>query len=78
MEMQTFAGMDLHFTPEQAFRHFLENHEGAKDKEIQEAKYTLEGKRKHALGVRRIKRLLDKYAPGRYEFREVVIFHQNP
>lgn len=73
--MQTFAGMDLTFTPEGAFRHFLENLEGAIPKEIQEAKYALEGKRKHPLGFKRIRRLLEKYAPGKYEFREVVIFH---
>lgn len=75
MEIPTFAGMDLRFTPAEAFQHFLDNFQGAKDKEIQEAKYALEGKRKHPLGVRRVKRILEKYAPGKYEFREVVIFH---
>jgi hypothetical protein len=69
--------MDLQFdTPADAFRHFLENWKyGAKPGEVQEAKYALEGKRKHPPGARRIKRLLDKYAPGKYEFKGVVVFH---
>lgn len=57
-------------TPEEAFRHFLENYKGRKEKEIQEAKYALEGKRPYGLGVRRIKNLLDRYAPGIYEFHK--------
>lgn len=67
--------MDLSFSPAAAFRHFLENIPAPVPGEVQEAKYALEGKRKHGLGVRRIRRLLEKYAPGKYEFREVVIFH---
>jgi len=27
------------------------------------------------LGVARIRRLLERYCPGRYEFREVVVVH---
>ena len=72
--------MDLQFTPAEAFRHFLDNYQpadGKVPKEIQEAKYTLEGKRTYSLGARRIKRLLDEYAPGKYEFREVVVFHED-
>jgi hypothetical protein len=30
------------------------------------------------LGPARIRHLLDKHAPGRYEFREVVIVHEDP
>ena len=68
--------MDLTFSPPDAFRHFLDNWKGAIPKEIQEAKYALEGKRTHGLGGKRIKRLLEQYAPGKYEFKEVVIFHE--
>lgn len=42
-------------------------------KDIQEAQYAKEGKRRHGLGEKRIKNLLTKYAPERYEFREAVI-----
>ena len=68
--------MDLQFTPLQAFLHFLENYTGQMNPELYEAKYTAQGLRKHPIGAKRIKRLLDKYAPGKYEFREVVIFHE--
>ena len=68
--------MDLQFTPTDAFRHFLNNYKGEMNSELYEAKYTLEGRRGYSLGPRRIKRLLDKYAPGKYEFRETVIFHE--
>ena len=74
MESVTFARMKLTFTPQEAFRHFLDNHQGPKEKEVQEAKYALDGLRKYPPGPRRIKRLLDKYAPGKYEFTEVVVF----
>lgn len=36
----------------------------------------LRGQR-HQLGAGRIKRILDDYAPGRYEFREVVILKED-
>ena len=76
--------MDLIFTPMEAFRHFLENWQGAIPKDVQNAKYAMEGREilrngkrvKIGLGPRRINRLLDKYAPGKYEFRETVIFHE--
>lgn len=42
-------------------------------KDVQEAKYAANGTRRHPLGEKRIKNLLTKYAPGRYEFREAVI-----
>lgn len=67
--------MDFQFTPAAAFLHFLENYKGEMSRDLYEAKYTAQGLRKHPLGARRIKRLLEKYAPGKYEFREVVIFH---
>lgn len=68
--------MDLQFTPEGAFRHFLENYKGKKDRDIYEAKYTLDNGRPYPLGVRRIRRILEKHAPGKYEFQEVVTFHE--
>lgn len=45
-------------------------------KDVQEAKYANEGLRKHGLGEKRIKNILTKYAPGRYEFRESVILKE--
>lgn len=42
-------------------------------KDVQEAHYAHNGKRRHPLGERRIKSLLLKYGQGRYEFRSVVI-----
>lgn len=69
--------MELKFTPTEAFLHFLKNYTGPMYPELYEAKYAAEGKRKHPLGTDRAKRLLEKYAPGKYEFREVVIFKTN-
>ncbi len=45
-------------------------------KDVQEAKYAAEGLRPSRLGEKRIKNLLRKYAPDRYEFREGVILHE--
>ena len=45
-------------------------------KRIYDAQADATGTRGKALGPRRIKKLLDKYAPGKYEFREVVTFHE--
>lgn len=44
-------------------------------KDVQEAHYANMGRRKHPLGERRIRALLTKYAPERYEFRTAVILH---
>lgn len=76
--------MDLTFTPMNAFKHFLDNWQGSIPKDVQNAKYAMEGRPivrngkrvVVALGPKRIKSLLDKYAPGKYEFKEVVIFHE--
>lgn len=75
--------MDLTFTPMDAFKHFLENWKGTVPVDVQNARYAMEGREilrngkrvKIGLGPKRIKSLLEKYAPGKYEFREVVIFH---
>ncbi len=45
-------------------------------KDVQEAKYAAAGERPHRLGEKRIKNLLRKYAPDRYEFRESVILKE--
>lgn len=42
-------------------------------KDVQEAKYAEDGRRRHGLGEKRIKKLLTKYAPDRYRFESVVI-----
>lgn len=80
--MCKFAGMEKTFTPHQAFLHFLENWEGAIPKDVQGAKYVLQGKpvrsggkvRTVNLCSKRIMHLLDKYAPGKYELNEFFIF----
>lgn len=74
--------MEKTFTPHEAFRHFLENWQGAIPKDVQGAKYVLQGKPVKSKGKertvnlcsKRIMHLLNKYAPGKYEFREFVIF----
>lgn len=42
-------------------------------KDVQEAQYANNGKRRHPLGERRIKSLLMKYGQGRYRIVEGVI-----
>lgn len=41
-------------------------------KDVQEANYAHQGKRRAALGAQRIKRLLEKYGQGRYQITEGV------
>lgn len=69
--------MEITLTPEQAFDHFLKNWEGAVPKDVQEAKYARDGLRRAGLGRTRIKNLLEKYAPGKYEWREVVVVRES-
>lgn len=38
--------------------------------------YAMQGKRTYKLGERRIKTLLERYAPDTYEFRDVVIIKE--
>ena len=81
--MPHFCGMDKHLTPAEAWADFLQHMEQRKNngeisripKDVQEGKYAAEGLRRHGLGEKRIKRLLEKYAPERYEFRGVFILH---
>lgn len=69
---------DTTLTPWQAFADFIRY---AKENSIKTgndvamAKRDADGYRGRSLGVRRIERILNHYAPGRYEFREVVILH---
>ncbi len=69
-------GMSRTVTPIQAFEHFLENVQHPIEGEIYEAKYAMQGKRPYKLGDKRIKTLLEKYAPDKYEFRDVVIIKE--
>lgn len=76
--------MDKVLTHKEAWADFcqwLDSRKAAGDiaripKDVQEAKYADGGLRPHRLGEKRIKSLLRKYAPGRYEFRESVILHE--
>lgn len=68
--------MNRTVTPLQAFQHFLEKCTSPIEGEIQEAKYAMQGKRPYKLGERRIKTLLERYAPDTYEFRGVVIIKE--
>lgn len=45
-------------------------------KRIYDAQADANGTRGKALGVRRIRRILEKHAPGKYEFQEVVVYHE--
>ena len=71
-----------HLTPLEAWDDFYKNFErdGKTPNEIVLAEYTrrggwFNGKTKN-LGERRIKRLLDKYAPGKYQFHEAHFSRQ--
>jgi hypothetical protein len=73
--------MEHTLTPLEAWDNFVEHVIPTLPKpiprEIQHARYSREGRGTYKpLGKDRIKRLLEKYAPGRYEFREVVILHE--
>ena len=75
------CGMELNMTHMEAWKDFYKWMESRRDageiskipKDVQEAKYAANGDRKHGLGEKRIKNLLARYAPDRYEFRETVI-----
>lgn len=45
-------------------------------KRIYDANADAKRQRKKGLGYERAKNILNKYAPGKYEFRETVIFHE--
>ena len=76
--------MDKLLTPAKAWADFLKHMEEKRNsgeitqipKDVQEGKYAAEGLRRHGLGEKRIKRLLEKYARDRYEFRGVFILHE--
>jgi hypothetical protein len=68
--------MDKEVTPTEAFLHFLGNCPKPVPADVHEAKYAMQGKRTYKLGDRRIKTLLEKYAPERYEFMDVVIIKE--
>lgn len=71
-------------SPQEAFSDFLQY---AKRADIKLGNDVAQAKRDNAggrltkkgtpirLGTARIRRLLERYCPGRYEFREVVILH---
>lgn len=75
------CGMENTLTHKEAWADFCRWMESRRDageisaipKDVQEAKYAEDGRRRHGLGDKRIKNLLTKYAPDRYEFRETVI-----
>lgn len=75
----TFAGMEKQLTPEEAFYDFwnwFKSSEGwselsrAEKHYIYVAKYAYD---KGKLGYTRVKNILEKHAPDRYEFRRIVI-----
>lgn len=78
------SAMDKTLSPQEAFSDFLQFAEqnGIRlGNDVAQAKRDNKGGRLTAkgtpikLGVARIKRLLERYCPGRYEFREVVVVH---
>ena len=78
------CGMEKALTHHEAWADFCQWIESQKEageiaripKDIQEAKYAAAGYRPYGLGEKRIKSLLTKYAPERYEFRESVILKE--
>lgn len=78
MTTDTFEAMDTkHLGPLEAWDDFYRNfqREGNTPNEIVVAEYTRRGKlvvrgKTKTLGVKRIRRLLEKYAPGKYEYHE--------
>lgn len=75
--------MEITMSPLEAWADFYKWMQSRRDagdiaqipKDVQEAHYANTGRRKHPLGKRRIRALLTKYAPARYEFRTAVILH---
>ena len=76
-----FCRMNETVTFPEAWQHFYAWMQSQRDaghitmipKDIQEAHYAQQGKRRAALGEKRIKRLLEKYGKGRYMIVEGVI-----
>ena len=74
----TFVTMDeIPFTPLEAWDDFYQNFErvGRTPNEISVAEHTRRGRnivngKPKTLGAKRIRRLLDKYAPGKYQYHE--------
>jgi len=77
--------MKINMTYIEAWKDFYKWMESRRDagdisqipKDVQEAKYAEDGRRRHGLGHKRIKSLLNKYAPGRYRFEEVFFLMQS-
>lgn len=75
--------MDIHLTTAQAWEDFYKWMQDKKTSgefarlpgDVQEANYAYLGRRKSRLGDSRIKMLLNKYAPDRYEFKGGFILH---
>lgn len=73
--------MEITLTPHQAWDDFYKWMQERRDagdfgqipKQVQEAQYAYTGKRRYGLGEKRIRALLERYAPERYEFRTAVI-----
>lgn len=69
---------DTTLTPWQAFADFLryvKENNIKTGNDVAMAKRDADGYRGRTLGAKRIERILNHYAPGRYEFLEVVILH---
>jgi len=74
-----------HLTPLEAWDDFYKNYKESKPSELYVAQKTYEGKafqpksgKVKQLGPLRIRRLLDKYAPGQYEFHEGSPYFTKP
>lgn len=76
-----FAGMETLITATEAWADFwawIRLQESWSNIPRRNKQYLYKAEKAHRedrLGSRRIERILTQYAPGRYEFREVVILH---
>jgi len=74
-----------HLSPLEAWNDFYSTFKGNKPSELYIAQQTCEGRvvqpksgKPKELGAKRIRRLLDKYAPGQYEFHEGSPYFTKP
>lgn len=69
------CGMDIEMTLPDAWRHFIGNLPDLKRKDKNIVRQAQRDEGRGLLGDKRRRALMERYCPGRYEFREVVVVH---